>query len=303
MKKRGGEDERCNQTERSILMKFAMYSRFLPTLARLGAEACADELVRLGLSHAETLAVTGSPLPEIINDTKKAEAVRKVFASRGLSFACYSVGTCLWQNPDAERELLYHAEIAAALGSPYLHHTLLSWFRLPECPPDPDDAIAFASEAAVRVAKAAAPLGISCIYEDQGLYCNGVEGFGKFYSEVKRVCPSVGVCGDMGNSLFVGTEPEVFFRAFAKEIRHVHVKDYLRKTSDEMPGKYWLPIENGKNHVWVRDTIVGDGTINFAACMEVLHSVGYDGVFALELEHPEPFEEGILQAERVLSAL
>ncbi len=284
-------------------MKFAMYIQFLSTLRRLGADACADEMIRLGLSHAEVLASTGSPIPDVIGDTKKAAELARVFAERGLGFACYSVGTCLWQNPEAERELLAHAEIAAALGSPYLHHTLLSWLRLPACPPGPDDAIAYAAEAAVRVANAARPLGITCLYEDQGLYCNGVEGFGRFYYEVKRVCPNVGVCGDMGNALFAGTEPEDFFRAFASEIRHVHVKDYLRKTAVQQPGRYWLPVENGKNSGWVRPTIVGDGTINFAACMEVLRSVGYDGVYALELEHPEPFEAGVIQAEKILSAL
>ena len=281
-------------------MKFAMYSRFIPTLARLGTEKTADELLRLGLTHAEVLEVTGRTTARVIDDTKTAEALKKTFASRGLGFACYSVGTTLWQNPEAEKELVYHAELAAALGSPYLHHTLLSWLRLPECPPGREEALQFASEAAIRVARAAKPLGITCIYEDQGLYANGVEGFGTFYREVKRVCDNVGVCGDMGNTLFAGEEPEDFFRAYAGDIKHVHVKDYIRKHSPEQPGKYWIPVEGGKNGNWVRDTLVGDGTVNISACMDVLRSVGYDGVFALELEHPEPFEEGILQAEKVL---
>ena len=42
-------------------------------------------------------------------------------------------------------------------------------------------------EAAAEVADYAKPLGVKCIYEDQGLFANGVDGFGAFYRQMKAL--------------------------------------------------------------------------------------------------------------------
>ena len=89
-----------------------------------------------------------------------------------------------------------------------------------------------------------------------------------------------------------------FFEAFKDDIKHVHMKDYLWKEGPECPGKYWLPTRGGH---WLRPVLTGDGVINLEACMKVLKSIGYDGPLALELDHPEPFEEGVKQAIAHLS--
>ena len=62
-------------------------------------------------------------------------------------------------------------------------------------PSDPSKAIDAAVAAAERIANHAEKFGITCIYEDQGYYVNGVEGVGVFYREIKKHCKNVGVWG------------------------------------------------------------------------------------------------------------
>lgn len=274
-------------------MQFTMYTRFIPTLDKLGAAQTADYAANLGFSSVEVLEVTSAGHPSVIRDRETAKTVRETFAERGLTVACYSVGTCLYRSPEAEESLKYQADIAAELGSPFLHHTLVPWLKKPGNAPSFDEALENVADAAARIANYAAPLGVTCLYEDQGLYANGVDGFGRFYREIKNRTQNVGVCGDVGNVLFVDEQPTPFFREYIGEIRHVHIKDYLYKTDTPVsPGMYWLPTAGGN---WVRDTMFGHGDVDIAGCMEILKNAGYDGALAFENEHPEPYDAGVKQ--------
>lgn len=155
-------------------------------------------------------------------------------------------------------------------------------------------------EAAGRIADFADQAGIICIYEDQGNYVNGVTGFGRFWEQMKQRSRNVGICGDLGNILFVNETPETFFRAYLKDICHVHVKDYLQKKAAVSPGSYWEKAHGGS---WLRDTMVGSGIVDFETCLQLLKEGGYQGSYALELCHPEPFEEGVRQAMEYLERL
>lgn len=285
-------------------MEYTMYNRFNAMLAEKGAEETAEYACRMGFSSVEVLESTAPGRPKEIPDRHAAAEVRRILEAHGLRAACYSVGTCIWQpqpgeNP-AEESLKKQAEIAAELGSPFLHHTLIPWLRLPENAPERLSATEQVTETAARIARYAAPLGVTCIYEDQGLYCNGVEGFGLFFREMKNRCSNVGVCGDVGNVLFVDEGPVPFFEAFARDIVHVHIKDYLRQTAPVAPGPEWLLTKGGS---WLRDAMVGDGVIDFAGCVRILKEAGYDGALAMELSHPEPFDEGVRKGMEYLNRL
>ncbi len=278
-------------------MKFTMYAGYSSMLKREGAAATADYAVKMGFSSVEVLESTGEGYPYSVPDVASAKEIKKVLDDHGLVTACYSVGTTIYKNPDAVESLMRQAEIAAALGCPYLHHTLITGYRVTPDLPAFDEVMADIVPSAVRIAEYAKTLGVRCLYEDQGLYANGLEGFGAFYSQVKEGTDNVGVCGDMGNCLFVDCEPEKFFAAFATEIYHVHVKDYLRKSVPESPGIYWLPTRGGN---WLRGTTIGSGIVDYDACMHILKTAGYAGHYALELEHPEPFEDGVRQGIQYL---
>ena len=151
--------------------------------------------------------------------------------------------------------------------------------------------------AAVRVAKHAHSLGVRCIYEDQGDYFNGVEGFGAFFRAVKAQCPYVGVCGDVGNTLFVDESPVDFFRAFGESIVHVHIKDYLGASApDETPGWEGASLAG----TYYKGCTIGTGCVNVAACVEELKRVGYTGAFALENSYETDFPSGCRGAMQFL---
>ena len=188
-------------------------------------------------------------------------------------------------------------EVAAELGSPYFHHTLLPGDVRQGSPSSYKEGVRAAVEAAAQIADYAADFGIICIYEDQGQYVNGVEGFRGFWTEMKKRCKNVGICGDFGNILYVNETPEAFLEVYSRDICHVHVKDYLWKKGAISPGRYWC---RGKGDSWLRDTMVGSGVIDFAACIKILNEAGYSGAFALELLHPEPYEAGVHQAMEYL---
>lgn len=269
-------------------MNFTMYTGFSEKIRECGIEQAADYAKGLGYTSVELYEEILPSWSYAIPDVASARKVKAVLDEKGLSVACYSVYADIWQKEETVQTLIELVDIAYELGSPFFHHTLL-----PSVVPSYEEGIQVAVDAAARIADYAATLGIICIYEDQGQYVNGVEGFQGFWSELKKRCTNVGICGDLGNILYVNEMPEPFLKAFIEDIRHVHVKDYLWKTGPISPGKYW---NRGKADSWLRETMVGSGVVDFEACMKILKEAGYEGAFALELNHPEPYEAGVQQA-------
>lgn len=275
-------------------MNYTFYIGFADMLKKEGIRKAAEYAKSKGFSSVEMLEMQTVIRQSIIKDTDEADSYRRVLGEYGLTAACYSVGCDVYKSPETVEALCRHAELAAALGSPYLHHTLKFSIRASDNPPPFDEVMEEITESAIKVARYAKNLGVTCIYEDQGLYANGVGNYGRVFSEVHRVCENTGVCGDFGNILFVDEKPEDFLAAFAPHIKHVHVKDYLRKDfGAAVPTNGWYLTKGGR---YLRDTTVGSGIIDIPACMKVLKDAGYAGPYALELCHPEPFEVGIKTA-------
>lgn len=275
-------------------MNFTMYAKFNNRVREYGIEETADYARSLGFSSVEFIDCARKNWEMLVPDRKTAEHFKKVLASRSLSVACYSVVANLYEagmTPDTvtetERYLMHYAEMAAALGAPYLHHTLLlGQKRTPDLPLE--KMVSLIVPVAARVARYAHSLGVTCIYEDQGEYFNGVADFGAFFRAIKAECPWVGVCGDVGNVLFVDTSPAAFFRAFAPDILHVHIKDYVNaREADGTPG--WADSVGG---VWLKECVVGEGVVDVPTCLSILREVGYRGAIAMENNHESDFVEG-----------
>lgn len=263
-------------------MNLTMYMHFAETVRKLGWEAGADIAKGHGCASVEIIDSTDPAKTRLLKSNEEAQAARKILEETGLSAACYSVFTNLYKSPQAIESLKEHAERAAAVGSPFLHHTVLSWFDTQEELPDFDEAMECAVDAAEEVAKHAEKFGVTCLYEDQGFYANGIEGYRTFINEMKRRCKNVGVCGDTGNCLFVDVPAEKFFEVFIDDIKHVHIKDYFQKSASECPGNGWLRSLSG---MWLYDAPMGEGIVNIDACMEILKNAGYRGAIAIEADN------------------
>ena len=280
-------------------MKFAFYSRFHTMLAEMGIRKTAEYARAFGLAGVEFYCDAIANV-SAVKSVAEAKEVKRVLDDYGLPMVCVSCAYDAVTCPDAVKTMQKTIEITSALGSPYLHHTLLIGSAKNDTEEEILRKIDLAADAAVKIADAAKEYGLTCLYEDQGGYVNGRENFGRFFENVKSRAENVGLCADVGNILYADEEPEDFFSAFAADIRHVHVKDYLRKRVPTSPGQGWKPTKQGD---FLRNTMIGHGVINYERVMAFFREMSYDGYFALELDHPEPFEDGIEQALSYLPPL
>lgn len=280
-------------------MKFAFYSRFQTMIAEIGVQKTAEYTRAHGLDGVEFYCDAVANV-SAIKSVEEAKEVKRVLDDYDLPMVCVSCAYDAIACPDAVKTMKKTIEITSALGSPYLHHTLLIHSAKDRTENEILREIDLAADAAVAIADAAKEYGVTCLYEDQGGYVNGHEKFGRFFESVKSRAANVGVCADVGNILYADEEPEDFLPYFAADIRHVHVKDYLRKRVPTSPGEGWKPTKRGD---FLRNTVIGHGVIDFPRVMAFLREIGYNGYFGLELDHPEPFEDGTKQALSYLPPL
>lgn len=276
--------------------QYTMFTTFSEIVHRSGIEAAARMAVNCGCSSVEILEDAVSGCPRDINDPVSAAGALQVLRKYGLRTACYSVCADLYSDREAVESLKRHAEMASALECPYLHHTVLLRDRQVD---SVEETLHRAAEVCAEIAAYAAPLGVTCLYEDQGRFTNGIVQFGMFYREVQKYCTNVGVCGDIGNTLAVGEAPQDFLRAFADQIRHVHIKDCCVRLGGECPGPHW----NRYGDRWIRDCMVGEGQVDLAACINVLQEIGYTGPLSLELSGDMPFAEMARRTQKVIGQL
>lgn len=218
-------------------------------------------------------------------DIKFAKTFKEYCDTKHLSIPCFSMGARLETDEyqKSVEELKKYAEVAAALNSPYLHHTLVPTLgRSGDAFPNLKAALPQLVEACGDVAKWAQPMGVTCIYEDQGYVINGINAYSTFYESLLQ--PAKGVVADTGNILFVDESIEAFCGVFGAETRHVHIKDYLRKAGGVPPGNGWYQSRGG---MWLRGTAVGHGVTEFVPTIKILLESGYTGWWSIELDGPE----------------
>ena len=230
---------------------------------------------------------------------EKAKELKAYAAEKGIKINCFSMGINITTGDtiaaNIER-LKGYARVAAAMGSPFLHHTLMpqlvsnftSNIKF-------DEFLSRAVKGITEVYDYAASVGVEAVYEDQGFTFNGGERFERLLNAVDR---DIKVVADLGNIMFVDEDPVDFVGRFAPHIVHVHVKDYIRKSAyGNDPGKDggWYTTRRGD---YLRGTIVGHGSIDYVACCKILISAGYTGSFSLEYCGLEEGLSGRIQSMR-----
>ncbi len=264
-------------------MKLSLYYGVFNIISERGWEAVAQEAKALGCSMIETFDSTVSKEAPVLQSVSQARHVREQLKALGVSVSCCSVFANLYNSPETVSYLKAYSERVAEIGAPFLHHTLLPWIEPCADLPEADEAIERAVDAAEEVAKHAAKFGVTCLYEDQGLIANGISGYHKFFDEMKRRCNNVGVCGDIGNSLFVDVSPREFFSEFISDIKHVHVKDYMRFADNPENNTSWMRTRDGS---YIADVPLGTGLCEIDECMKILKAAGYDDVISIEAMNP-----------------
>ena len=260
-------------------MKFTNYYIFKDDLDAHGIEYAAEHTCKLGFDSVEFLDFYSDDEP-ILPDRVDIDETRRTLDKYGLDVSCYSVGINILElgREKSVDILMKHAKAAAKLGSPFLHHTLVFPLTLPENAPSYEEILDTVVDSAKVVADGCAKLGITCIYEPQGMYFNGIDGLGGFFERIKALCPGVGICGDFGNSLFVDVDPKGVISTFAPNIKHVHIKDYTLSES---------PMEGIDGYVsrggtYIYETGLGTGAVDFSYGFNEIKKFDYDGAISFE---------------------
>ena len=251
--------------------KISFYAPPFPTIQSHHEKI--DAAKKYGLSAVEAL----NDYEFIIPDKEYALKLKNYADERNVVCPCFSVfanfaGSDYQEVIDKVKK---YAEIAKILGSPYLHHTIVSDYT------NPDSIIPYKKEyfdkgvnAVREIYDYAESLGVKTIYEDQGYVFNGVEGFGNFIAEVNR---DVGVVADFGNIYQSGDGITEFVEAFIDKICHVHIKDVF--ISDENNDGKGLKTINGK---YMYETKLGKGNVDFKGAIKLLKQIGYSGYYSIE---------------------
>lgn len=264
-------------------MSFTLYNYFCTLVAKNGIENAAKFAYDTGFSSVEIYANTES-FP--FADENAAKYSLEVLKKYGLKVACYSVGADLYsKKTDTVQLLKKHVGIACALDSPLFHHTVISSFNpdilniYPSFDVVFDEILTKASSVVAECKK----YGITTIYEPQGMYVNGINNFSKFYGELKKIYDNLGVCGDIGNTLFVDTAPLDFYKIFAKEVKHVHIKDYSYINNMAPDCRTYKTINNNT----LIEAALGKGDVNVKECIKLFKDAGYKGNYALETSYKD----------------
>ncbi len=219
-------------------------------------------------------------------DLEAARRLADYAGQEGIAICCFSMEAhvAAEDNSAALARLKKYAAVAATLGSPYLHHTILPGlnYNFPRLPFK--ELLKRAVSSVREVYDYAEQLGVKCAYEDQGFVFNGLDRFERFLEAVDR---PVSIVADLGNIYFVGERIEDFIGCFAPWIDHVHVKDYLlRPGGQARPDQSWHLTRDGD---YLRDCIMGHGVVPFEKVFYMLGQAGYQGTYSLEycgLEDP-----------------
>lgn len=243
-------------------------------------------------AHADGFSAV-EPFPmDGLRTEREAADIGAYVRDQGMDISCYSACCELMKGTeeDALRTLKNEINIAAAMGSPYFHHTIHPPLVLPgrndiSFP----DALKRAAVILKQSCSYASDKGVICVFEDQGMYFNGLRGMHALMEALGDT--QYGLVADLGNILFVDEKPEDYIAEFSRKIFHVHCKDYLMKPGGmSAPGSGWYITKHGN---FLRDTIVGHGVVDYAKVMRVLKRIQYDGWYSLEYGAPERAEYGI----------
>ena len=274
-------------------MKFANYTQFYRDRKQHGIEYAAKHTKALGFDSVEYFVCTPSDM------LASAKEERAVLDRYGLDVLCYSVSAQLFTDDPSQMVENMKREIEAAtiLGSPYLHHTLCPNYTVDRTPQSYEEVFERVVDSAEQIARACNQHGMTCLYEPQGAYFNGVEGLDRIVTEMEKRDCTVGICGDFGNSLLVDVDPNEVFDHFASRICHVHIKDFL-VTDQILPEKITHFSTSGKR---VYEVLVGSGSVDFAHGFAALKKAGYKGNISFETEGSD--EELIKAIQRIRQLL
>lgn len=279
-------------------MRISMMSFFRNYAIDESFEKALDVAKEVGCDGIEIL--EAYKYEEVVPDMQTALEHKKLLDKKGITLECYTVGASLIrpedENYDSESALqfvLKYVEIAKAMGARFFQHTLIgnAAFDKDTYVEDFDSVLEKLLPYAFKIADECNKLGMTVLYEPQGVYVNGKENFTGFYNAMKAAGKNVGVCGDMGNTFACDWRPEDFFDSFKHEIKHLHAKNmYIFSPEEKVQG-----ASVSRSGVKRKPAPLFEGSTDIRYCIKTMMDLGYDDCISLEGYYTDFLKEAPLE--------
>ena len=212
----------------------ATYAGLREKIADLGIKGALNS-ARVCTYRGVELLFIGSECADIMAGAKE---IREALSESGTEMACISCYLDVVSKSEPyrrdERSIEYVKrciDLAEKIGSPYVHHTLVT--RLSGGRENYREVLPEVVAAAGEIADYARAKGVTVLYEPQGMLFNGLDGYSGFLDEALKRHDNVGVCLDVGNTLWVDEDCYALAEKYAHQVKHVHLKDYVLDGNDE----------------------------------------------------------------------
>ena len=218
-------------------------------------------------------------------DASVAGSVRKKCEERGLSVASFCTGADLLYGDRKEQteRLCSLAFVTASYGASVMRHDVCYGYREEKTHRSYDDALEKIVPVCYEVTRYAESVGVITCTENHGFFSQDSSRVEKLINAVGH--GNFGALVDIGNFMCADEDPNFAVGVMAGYARHVHAKDFYRRSGNETdPGAGWFRTRAGN---YLKGTIVGHGDAHAAQSLGILKRSGYDGWISVEFEGME----------------
>ena len=228
-----------------------------------------------------------------MSDLEYAAVLRDAAEKAVIEIVAYTIGADFLGEKgwEAEAQRLFgQVDVAEALGAKLMRHDATGGFKGEDAKYKSfDSALPILANGCRMVTEYAAKKGIATMVENHGYFCQDSVRVEKLVNEVAN--PNFGLLVDMGNFMCADDEPAKAVGTVAKYAKHVHAKDFHKKSGNGPdPGDGFFRTRGGD---YLRGAVVGHGDVPVYQCVQTLKRSGYDGYVTIEFEGVEDNEWAI----------
>ncbi len=233
-------------------------------------EEAAEWAAKYGYQALEVRLYNGDIIPADLSQAERND-IRRILAKNQIGIIGLGAST-RFAFPDAEErqanvdQLIQYLELAADLEVP-----LVRTFGSPgQITISMQQAIDYVADALNAAAPTAERLGVSIALETHDAFCKGADVAATL---AKVESQSVGAIWDVHHPFRMGEDIETTWRLLGPRVKHVHIKDGIRRPDDT-----WQLV------------LLGEGEVPCHDVIKLLDREGYQGYIAAEWEkkwHPE----------------
>ena len=228
-----------------------------------------------------------------MSDLEYAVVLRDAAEKVGIEIVAYTIGADFLGEKgwEAEAQRLFgQVDVAEALGAKLMRHDATGGFKGEDAKYKSfDSALPILANGCRMVTEYAVQKGIATMVENHGYFCQDSVRVEKLVNEVAN--PNFGLLVDMGNFMCADDEPAKAVGTVAKYAKHVHAKDFHKKSGNGPdPGDGFFRTRGGD---YLRGAVVGHGDVPVYQCVQTLKRSGYNGYVTIEFEGVEDNEWAI----------